>query len=63
MTITQTRQGCTVETTYVIQPNGQYRERIILSADPASQLALATEERAGQAIGALFKTEKPRFRR
>jgi hypothetical protein len=46
-----TRQGCKVETTYVIQPNGDYREEITLSTDPAGALALAIEERAGKAIG------------
>jgi hypothetical protein len=45
MVIRVTKQGCKVETTYVIQPNGQYREEITLSVDPASSLALAVEER------------------
>jgi len=50
MTVRITRQGCKVETTCVIQPNGQYREEIILSVDPASMLALSVEESAGQAV-------------
>jgi len=51
MTIRFTPQGCRVETTCTIQPNGTYTERVTLSVDPASQLALEVEESAGQAIG------------
>lgn len=51
MTVRYTPQGCKVETIYEIQPNGQYWEHLTLSVDPASQLALAIEERAGQAVG------------
>jgi hypothetical protein len=65
MTITRTRQGCTVQTTYTIQPNGTYTESVTLSVDPASRLAIVTEENAGQDIGTSFKAERPvpRFRR
>jgi hypothetical protein len=45
-----TPQGCKVETTYIIQPNGSYTESIVLSVDPASQLSLVIEERASQAL-------------
>jgi hypothetical protein len=51
MVIRFTPQGCKVDTAYIIQPNNTYREEIVLSVDPASQLALAVEESAGQAIG------------
>lgn len=51
MVIRFTPQGCKVETTCVICPNGRYTENIELSVDPASQLALETEENAGRAIG------------
>jgi hypothetical protein len=50
MTVRFTQQGCKVEVTNIIQPNGQWREEITLSVDPASQLALAVEENAGQNI-------------
>jgi hypothetical protein len=50
VTVRFTSQGCKVEVTNVIQPNGQWREEIILSVDPASQLALAVEESAGHSI-------------
>jgi hypothetical protein len=50
MTVRFTPQGCKVEVTNVIQPNGQWREEITLSVDPASQLALAVEESAGRSI-------------
>ena len=50
MTIRFTLQGCTVETTCIIQPNGTYTEKIVLSVDPASTLAIATEENAGRNI-------------
>ncbi len=51
MTIRFTQQGCKVETTCTICPNGTYTESVVLSVDPASQLALETEENAGRAIG------------
>ena len=44
MTVRITRQGCRVETTCTIQPNGTYTERVVLSVDPASLLSLAIEE-------------------
>jgi hypothetical protein len=50
VTVRFTPQGCKVETTCIIQPNGQYRECIVLSVDPASHLALAVEESAGQSL-------------
>jgi hypothetical protein len=50
MAVRFTPQGCKVEVTNVIQPNGQWREEITLSVDPASQLALAVEESAGKSI-------------
>jgi len=46
-----TSLGCKVETTYIIQPNGQYREQIVLSVDPASDLSLAIEESARRTVG------------
>jgi hypothetical protein len=52
MTVRFTQQGCKVETTCVIQPNGTYTETIELSVDPASALALSVEESAGQSVGA-----------
>jgi len=50
MAIRFTPQGCKVETTYVICPNGTYTEQVVLSVDPASLLALAVEESAGRAV-------------
>jgi hypothetical protein len=50
MTVRFTPQGCKVETTCIIQPNGQYTEQIVLSVDPASRLSLAVEESAGRPI-------------
>lgn len=50
MTIRFTLQGCKVETTCVIQPNGTYTESIELSVDPASQLSLEVEENAGRNV-------------
>ena len=50
MTVRYTRQGCKIETTYVIQPNGTYREEIVLSVDPTHGLSLAVEERAGRSL-------------
>jgi hypothetical protein len=41
-----TPQGCKVETTCIIQPNGTYTEKVVLSVDPASMLALEIEEHA-----------------
>lgn len=52
MTKRITRQGCTVETTCTIQPNGTYTESVVLSVDPTSKLSLAIEERAALDIGA-----------
>jgi len=65
MTVRITRQGCRVETTCTIQPNGTYTERVVLSVDPASLLSLAIEERAGQPVGSRATVTKlsPRFRR
>jgi hypothetical protein len=51
MAIRFTPQGCKVETTCTIQPNGTYTEKVVLSVDPASQLALEVEESAGQPVG------------
>jgi hypothetical protein len=48
MTVRFTPQGCKVETTCIIQPNGTYTEHVILSVDPASQLSLVIEEHAAQ---------------
>ena len=56
MTVRFTPQGCKVETTCVICPNGTYTESVVLSVDPASQLALAVEERSGTSYG---RTEGP----
>jgi hypothetical protein len=50
MVVRFTNRGCKVDTTYTIQPNGQYWEQIELSVDPASQLALEVEENAGQPV-------------
>jgi hypothetical protein len=65
LTIRFTPQGCKVETTCVIQPNGTYTENVTLSVCPASALSLAIEERAGQPIGSRAPVTKlsPRFRR
>jgi len=49
MTVRFTKEGCRVETTCVIQPNGTYTESIELSVDPASQLSLVVEEGASRA--------------
>jgi hypothetical protein len=46
-----TLQGCKVETTCVIQPNGTYTENVTLSVCPASALSLVIEESAGKPIG------------
>jgi hypothetical protein len=51
MTVRFTKQGCRVETTYTIQPNGTYTEAIELSVEPGSRLALAVEETAGRELG------------
>lgn len=48
MPVRFTHQGCKVETTFTIQPNGTYTESVVLSVDPASMLAIAVEERAAQ---------------
>ena len=50
MTVRFTPQGCKVETTCTIQPNGTYTESVTLSVDPASTLALAVEESAGRSL-------------
>lgn len=50
MTVRTTRQGCTVQTKFIIQPNGEVREEIKLSVDPASQLSLVMEECAGRTV-------------
>ena len=51
MTVRFTSQGCKVESICTILPLGRYDEEIILSVDPASALALAVEESAGQPVG------------
>lgn len=51
MVVRFTSQGCKVDVTCTIQPNGTYTEHVELSVDPASQLSLAIEESAGRAIG------------
>lgn len=51
MVVRFTPQGCKVNTTCVIQPNGTYSEFIELSVDPASTLSLDVEENAGRSIG------------
>lgn len=64
MTKRITRQGCTVETTCIIQPNGSYTEEIVLSVDPTSKLSLAIEERASLNFSARKVTKlKPAVRR
>ena len=50
MTVRITRQGCKVETTCVIQPNGQYREEITLSVGADEALALAIDEPPAPAL-------------
>lgn len=50
MTVRFTSQGCKVETTCVIQPNGTYTEHVQLSVDPASALSLEVEDNSGQNI-------------
>jgi hypothetical protein len=50
MTVRFTQQGCKVETTCTIQPNGTYTESIELSVDPASQLSLEVEENSGRNV-------------
>lgn len=50
MTIRFTPQGCKVETTCTIFPNGQYTESVELSVDPASQLSLVIEENASRSV-------------
>jgi hypothetical protein len=50
VTVRFTPQGCKVETTCIIQPNGTYTEEITLSVDPGSQLSLMVEERAAREI-------------
>ena len=59
-----TPQGCTVETTCTIQPNGTYTENVTLSVDPASALALVVEESAGRQVAAREEptTRTARFR-
>ena len=52
MVVRFTSQGCKVDVTCTIQPNGTYTEHVELSVDPASQLSLVIEERASQAVGA-----------
>ncbi len=50
MTVRFTPQCCKVETTCVICPNGRYTENVTLSVDPASMLAIETEENAGRPV-------------
>jgi hypothetical protein len=65
VTVRFTSRGCKVETTCIIQPNGSWRERIELSVDPASTLAIAIEERAGRDVrsSATVAKIRPRHRR
>jgi hypothetical protein len=65
MAVRFTRQGCKIETTYIIQPNHTYTEDIVLSVDPAHHLSLVVEERAGRAIDAPLTALRlvPGFRR
>lgn len=65
MTTHFTHRGCKVETTYIGQPNGQYRTRIVLSTSPFSDLSLELEGKQGTVIGTRAKVAKlaPRFRR
>ena len=58
MTVRYTAQGCKVETTCVIQPNGTYTEEVVLSVDQGSALAISVEESAGQAIGSAPRVPK-----
>jgi hypothetical protein len=51
MVVRFTSQGCKVDITCTIQPNGTYTENIHLSVDPASALSLEVEESAGRAVG------------
>lgn len=50
MAVRFTRQGCKVETTYTIQPNGTFTEEIVLSVDPTSKLSVLIEERASLSL-------------
>jgi hypothetical protein len=65
MAVRFTRQGCKVETTYIIQPNHTYTEDIVMSVDPGHHLSLVVEERAGRAIDASLTALRlvPGFRR
>jgi hypothetical protein len=60
VTIRFTSQGCRVETTCTIQPNGTYTEKVVLSVDPASALSLEIEESAGQAVASRTEQLPPR---
>jgi hypothetical protein len=51
VTVRYTPQGCRVETTCIIQPNGTYTENVTLSVCPASALSLVIEESAGKPVG------------
>lgn len=50
MTVRFTSQGCKVETTCTIQPNGTYTEEITLSVGADSALTLALEEGDSRAL-------------
>jgi len=50
MAVKFTPQGCKVETTCIIQPNGTNTESVTLSTDPASELSLAVEEGATHSL-------------
>jgi len=52
MTVHFTHLRCKVETTFIGQPNGQYRTRIVLSTSPLSALALSLEARPGTEVRA-----------
>ena len=62
MTIRFTFQGCKVQTTCTIQPNGTYTESVELSVDPASALSLEIEESAGQSVAARVTEISPKMR-
>ena len=62
MTVRFTPQGCKVEKTFGIMLNGVVHEKIVLSVDPASMLAIETEENAGKSIGERTKDAKAQMR-
>jgi hypothetical protein len=63
MTVRITKQGCRIETTCTIQPNGRYTESVVLSVDPTSSLSVAVEERAGRPVAGYVQVNlPPRYR-